>query len=554
MAWYLVVLCVLLDLTVTTTQKPGAAASSCPAADDVIAARRLARAPLPNRCRRCSSKHDMPARTFVIAGAIADAASAQSAMQAIAGVSAQADEVVALMDATRGASSLRAASAARLSSATRAAAAAALGTSCRGEKLERVMLVHQLTGGGGGGANVASAVDAMVRLSSGESIVRVQPPTCASGGRGNPSLPSTSSAGYAFDSVASAGRGGSDACREEMAKALSASPDIPRSSALADAPVCATSSDAVSVSVIVQYFRRPSIVRMLAQRIASTARALSRRKTRVEVLVNLDSQGSVALWYGSLGDSVEGYLVESGNVHEIRAYNRLVRMSRGAVTVLLQDDDMPPTRPVWVSSALRLLESRSDIGLLGGKAGTVQGGKWSGKYSPSLGRRLPNRLPLPSSAREPKTRLPLLFTTLVNLAPFAFRRNEFLGMGGFHANYSCRGEAGIGMDYELALRMWKSGLKVGLYEHGMRHDVGDSGSTGTRASAAKWRMRNEIESRNTALYESSFKGFYLNHLKARGGGGASRLGTLRGMSFRSLSPVHKLVTAANDALLSGKAS
>ena len=233
-----------------------------------------------------------------------------------------------------------------------------------------------------------------------------------------------------------------DACTDALARAVGSAADEPRDMALASTSVC--EDDEVHISVIVQYFRRPSIVRTLAARIRAAAAALGRRKVRVEVLVNLDSQGAVALWYSALvgrrggggdGDKPTGYLVESGNVHEIRAYNRLVRMSRGDVSVLLQDDDLPPSRPSWAESAWKLLRARADVGLLGGKTGTVRGGKYSGKYSPSLGRKLANRLSLPASARDPSTRLPLFFTTLVNMAPFAFRRTDYLSLGGFHANY-----------------------------------------------------------------------------------------------------------------------
>jgi hypothetical protein len=36
------------------------------------------------------------------------------------------------------------------------------------------------------------------------------------------------------------------------------------------------------------------------------------------------------------------YIVHSGNLHEVRGYNRLVRMASSDVVALLQDDDIPP--------------------------------------------------------------------------------------------------------------------------------------------------------------------------------------------------------------------
>ena len=47
------------------------------------------------------------------------------------------------------------------------------------------------------------------------------------------------------------------------------------------------------------------------------------------------------LWV-SVGGARRHYIVHSGNLREVRGYNRLVRMASSDVVALLQDDDIPP--------------------------------------------------------------------------------------------------------------------------------------------------------------------------------------------------------------------
>ena len=49
--------------------------------------------------------------------------------------------------------------------------------------------------------------------------------------------------------------------------------------------------------------------------------------------------------------------------------------------------------------------------------------------------------------------------------------------GGLNANYSCAGDAGIGFDFEYAIRLWKLGHSVGLAELGFNHG-GEEDSAG----------------------------------------------------------------------------
>lgn len=49
----------------------------------------------------------------------------------------------------------------------------------------------------------------------------------------------------------------------------------------------------------------------------------------------------------------------------------------------------------------------------------------------------------------------------MNAAPLIVRRSLLLELGGLHRELSCAGEAGIGYDFELSVRMWAEGYQVG---------------------------------------------------------------------------------------------
>ena len=57
----------------------------------------------------------------------------------------------------------------------------------------------------------------------------------------------------------------------------------------------------------------------------------------MEILVNDDSRNGAAEWTHWLSGANDFY-VSSPNIHEIRAYNRLARMARGELLVLLQGE------------------------------------------------------------------------------------------------------------------------------------------------------------------------------------------------------------------------
>ena len=126
------------------------------------------------------------------------------------------------------------------------------------------------------------------------------------------------------------------------------------------------------------------------------------------------------------------WMVLSADVHEIRAYNRLARLARGAMLVFLQGDYCVPPSGDWLRDALEIFEALPRLGLLGGNQGKdLSGGafstgkkwgpippatRWEGGVQP-IDFALQSR---PKSNR--RWPLPVRFVSAVNIGPLIVRR------------------------------------------------------------------------------------------------------------------------------------
>eukprot|EP00198_Chlamydomonas_reinhardtii_P007454 XP_001696791.1 predicted protein [Chlamydomonas reinhardtii] len=91
----------------------------------------------------------------------------------------------------------------------------------------------------------------------------------------------------------------------------------------------------------------------------------------IEMLINVDSRKDAAavaeFAAGPLGAGDFVVPVYSNNVHEIRSYNRLARLARGKILVMLQDDDVFPEESacMWLSSVVRAFARWPRLGAVG---------------------------------------------------------------------------------------------------------------------------------------------------------------------------------------------
>uniref|UniRef100_A0A061S309 Glycosyltransferase 2-like domain-containing protein n=1 Tax=Tetraselmis sp. GSL018 TaxID=582737 RepID=A0A061S309_9CHLO len=275
--------------------------------------------------------------------------------------------------------------------------------------------------------------------------------------------------------------------------------------------------------LLVQYFRQPGNIGRVAAGIASALRGSG---GGAEVVVVDDSKSEVDDWADALlqlsrdlpGLLLRGaFLILSNDIHEIRAYNAASRLSGARWLALLQDDDDPGARPDWLSAAEALAEAHPAIALLGGHRGRIDVARGGGAAPMDTKRQQADGLKFGEGHTsiptfDPKTGEPFMFAYKVNAAPLIVRRRTLLETGGLHVGLSCPGEPGIGYDFELSVRMWDEGHKVGLFRAGFERLAHSKGPqllrSGTRASKAKHKLRITNYHHNNAVLYTMYPGFH----------------------------------------------
>ena len=263
--------------------------------------------------------------------------------------------------------------------------------------------------------------------------------------------------------------------------------------------------------IALQYYRRAAALSELAAPLASHGDAL-------EVLVHNDGASEHAAWVAALaGVAKHGgrtWLVHSANVHEIRGYNRLARLSAAELLAFVQDDDVPRKLSKTLDEAVSLFARYPGLALLGGWRGRIDDDRapFNARTNQPDGRKYgPGLMDIPTW--DEGAGVPFMFAARVNAAPLFARRRTFLQLGGFRTDLSCPGEAGIGFDFEYSLRSWFYGYQVGLFYARYRHNAAaEAKESGTRANASAWFRRKEQERMNNRRLYELFPGFY--HAKA----------------------------------------
>jgi len=136
-----------------------------------------------------------------------------------------------------------------------------------------------------------------------------------------------------------------------------------------------------AAAVIVQYYKREhNIARLTASTLGSTGgvgvlhtapSGDGGRGGDVEYLVNNDSGSHHGKWLKAMAGCVGCFLVHSPDIHEIRGYNRLAKLTEAPLLAFIQDDDTPRNGTQWLTEAASLMAAKPELGLLGGKTGRV---------------------------------------------------------------------------------------------------------------------------------------------------------------------------------------
>lgn len=240
--------------------------------------------------------------------------------------------------------------------------------------------------------------------------------------------------------------------------------------------------------------------------IGNISTALSRSRLVDEVVICEDgsSDGSLSAWAGALREPGH-FVVRSNNLHELRSYNRAMRLAAGSVVVLLQDDDLLPADDGWIERALALFDAYPDLGVLGGYVGQLwdprsgTGYEYGEQVSTHGGVRQGNTERIPYV--QPTTGLPFMFVECAWIAPLFVRRTLLRKAGGLELAIAKRGEPGVWQDCVFGYQAWVNGFSVAVFDAPFERGVGGHGSA---ATSEKVEQRKRVWERAVAYTNQKF--------------------------------------------------
>jgi hypothetical protein len=249
----------------------------------------------------------------------------------------------------------------------------------------------------------------------------------------------------------------------------------------------------VQATFIMQYFNRAKTLGEIFDALAKSVEHSSISSTSsftMEVLANIDSgykksdkwvQRALEFKKQTGNHDSPFVLSFSNDIHELRAYNRLAHVATAELLVFAQDDDKPdvtdPSSLSWLLDGLSLMRRHKDLALLGAYRGRYDDGSRMKKSSNQNdgskfgGNFESDRETRPIAYVDSELGVPFLWMYKVNMGPMLFKKSIFLASGGFHDQFSCAGEMAQGFDFEISVRMWAEGFKVGLYDPKWKHRI-----------------------------------------------------------------------------------
>lgn len=244
------------------------------------------------------------------------------------------------------------------------------------------------------------------------------------------------------------------------------------------------------VTAIVQSFNHH-------KNVANISAALKHSSQVDEIIISEDgsTDGSLHDWHAALRHDSH-FIIRSNNLHELRSYNRAMRIASGDVIVLLQDDDLLPMTDAWLQNAQRLFDALPDLGLLGGYIGQIwnhttgEGYEYGDQKSSHGGLRGGNTQPL--QFLETTTRIPFMYSECTWIAPLFVRNSLIRRIGGLELTIAKRGEPGVWQDCVLSYEAWINGYTVGTFHAPFERGVGGHGSA---SSTAKLKQRERVYQR-----------------------------------------------------------
>ena len=229
------------------------------------------------------------------------------------------------------------------------------------------------------------------------------------------------------------------------------------------------------------------------------ADALDGEVDAIVVVEDGSTDNSYEAWRAALRSHKNAVIIQTPDVHEIRAYNRGAAVANADVLCFLQDDDVPNDHG-WSRRVVSLLNAFRDqrLAVLSGLATEVCQSEWGEtqvehpKQMKNL--RITRRIPYLHDG------VPFAFATEAWLAPLCVRADVWADLGGFDESLALSGEPGIGLDIHLSLRAGVLGYAIGVFGALFQRGVGGHGTVSSpEKTKLRLRKRAEIGARIRAV-------------------------------------------------------
>mmetsp|Transcript_8231 Transcript_8231/g.28967 ORF Transcript_8231/g.28967 Transcript_8231/m.28967 type:complete len:311 (+) Transcript_8231:195-1127(+) len=236
--------------------------------------------------------------------------------------------------------------------------------------------------------------------------------------------------------------------------------------------------------------------------------------TTVVVAEDGSTDGSLEAWKSVLRG--KDRIMQSNDVHEIRAYNGAAKVAQASILCFLQDDDVPDS-PGWAAEVSQLFRDHrfQRLAVISGLAAEVcqvEIGEQDVDH-PAAMKNTKKARPIPY---ETQSGVPFMFATEAWLAPLCVRKDAWEKIGGFDETLTLPGEPGIGLDIHLSLRAAAEfGWTVGVHGTTFKRGVGGHGSVSDPAKVAlRLRKREEISHRIRQVAGCRWPASMLEHAQA----------------------------------------
>ena len=221
------------------------------------------------------------------------------------------------------------------------------------------------------------------------------------------------------------------------------------------------------------------------------AHALDGEVDAIVIVEDGSTDNSYEVWREALRSHKDAKIIQTPDVHEIRAYNRGAKVANADVLCFLQDDDVPNDHG-WSRRVVSLMDSfrKQRLAVLSGLATEVCQSEWGEA-----------QVEHPKAMKNPRvTRkipylhdgVPFAFATEAWLAPLCVRADVWHDLGGFDESLALSGEPGIGLDIHLSLRAGVLGYTIGVFGALFERGVGGHGTVSS-PEKTKLRLRKRAE-------------------------------------------------------------